>query len=70
VLAPVPLVAAMLLLAGWAGARYRPSGLLFGAAAVLITIAPPYAYVLYGVHRGRLTTAISATAASASPRCC
>lgn len=55
VFAPVPLVAAMQLLAGWTGARHRPSGLLFGAAAILITIAPPYAYVLYGVHRGRLT---------------
>lgn len=55
VLAPVPLVAAMQLLTGWAGGHYQPPGLLFGAATVVITIAPPYAYVLYGVRRGRFT---------------
>jgi membrane-associated phospholipid phosphatase len=55
VLSPVPLVAGMQLLLGWAGGHYRPSGLLYGAAAVLITIAPPYAFVLYGVQRGRFT---------------
>lgn len=55
VLSPVPLVAAMDLLLGWAGGHHKPSGLLFGALAVLITIAPPYAFVLLGVRRGRFT---------------
>jgi membrane-associated phospholipid phosphatase len=43
------------LLAGWAGGHQHWPGWLFGAAMIAITIAPPYAYVLYGVHRGRLT---------------
>jgi membrane-associated phospholipid phosphatase len=55
VLSPVPLVSAMQLLLGWAGGRDRASGLLFGLAAVLIIIVPPYAFVLYGVYRGRFT---------------
>jgi membrane-associated phospholipid phosphatase len=55
VLSPVPVVAAMDLLLGWAGGHHRLSGLLFGALAVLITIVPPYAFVLLGVRRGRFT---------------
>jgi membrane-associated phospholipid phosphatase len=55
VLSPVPLVAAMQVLLGWAGGQHRVSGLAFGAAAVLITIVPPYAFVLYGTWRGRFT---------------
>lgn len=55
VLSPVPLVSALELLLGWTGEHGRAAGLLFGLAAVLIIIVPPYAFVLYGVHRGRFT---------------
>jgi membrane-associated phospholipid phosphatase len=55
VLSPVPLIAAMDLLLGWAGEHGRAAGLLSGLAAALIIIAPPYAFVLYGVRRGRFT---------------
>jgi membrane-associated phospholipid phosphatase len=55
VLSPVPVAAAMDLLLGWTGGHHRLSGLLFGVLAVLITIVPPYAFVLLGVRRGRFT---------------
>jgi len=55
VFSPVPLVALMQLVLGWIGGHHRPSGLLFGAAAVLITVALPYAFVLRGVRRGRFS---------------
>jgi membrane-associated phospholipid phosphatase len=54
-LSPVPLVSALELLLGWTGDQGRPAGLLFGLAAVLIIIVPPYTFVLYGVRRGRFT---------------
>ena len=55
VLSPVPLLSAMDLLLGWVGGGRRPAGLLFGVLAVLISILPPYAFVLRGVRRGRFT---------------
>jgi hypothetical protein len=55
VLSPVPLVSAMDLLLGWVAGHQRPSGLFFGALTVLITITPPYAFILHGVRRGRFT---------------
>jgi membrane-associated phospholipid phosphatase len=55
VLSPVPLVSALELLLGWTGEHGREAGLLFGLAAVLIIIVPPYTFVLYGVYRGRFT---------------
>jgi membrane-associated phospholipid phosphatase len=55
VLSPVPLVSALELLLGWTGEHGREAGLLFGLAAVLIIIVPPYAFVLHGVYRGRFT---------------
>jgi membrane-associated phospholipid phosphatase len=55
VLSPVPLVVGMDLLLGFTGDRDRPAGLLFGMTAVLITIAPPYAFVLLGVRSGRFS---------------
>ncbi|GAA5187042.1 hypothetical protein GCM10023322_34500 [Rugosimonospora acidiphila] len=55
VLSPVPLVAAMELLLGWLGGSTHAAGLLFGGVTILITIAPPYAFVLHGVRRGRFT---------------
>jgi membrane-associated phospholipid phosphatase len=55
VFSPVPVVAAMQLLVGWLGAGRRPIGLLYGVLAVLITIVPPYVFVLVGVRRRRFT---------------
>lgn len=55
VISPVPLVVAMDLVLGWAGGHHQPSGLVFGALAVLITVVPPYAFVLWGVRRGWFT---------------
>jgi membrane-associated phospholipid phosphatase len=55
VLSPVPLVSALELLPGWTGEHSREAGLPFGPTAVLIIIVPPYAFVPYGVYRGRFT---------------
>jgi membrane-associated phospholipid phosphatase len=55
VLSPVPIVAVMDVALGWIGGHHRWTGLLYGVVAVLITIVPPYAFVLYRVLRGRYT---------------